>query len=46
MPDGRERLPESKTEERGPLAKVIDLAPLFNLIVRVLELLLKIFRII
>ncbi|MDR1886063.1 MAG: hypothetical protein LBQ56_07275 [Synergistaceae bacterium] len=31
-----------KKEERGPLAKVIDLAPLLALILQILELLLKV----
>jgi hypothetical protein len=36
----------NKKEEQGLLAKVKDLAPLFELIIRILELLLKIFRVI
>jgi hypothetical protein len=41
MPNGRDRLP-GKTEEQGPLSKVIDLAPLFSLVLQILELILKI----
>lgn len=45
MPTGGDNLP-GKKEERDPLAKVLYLAPLLNLIIQILELLLKIFRII
>jgi hypothetical protein len=41
MPKGRERLP-GKKEEQDRLTKVASLAPLPNLIIRVLELVLKI----
>jgi hypothetical protein len=47
MPDGKDRLPESKKEEQDQtLTKVMRLAPLLDLIIRLLELALKIFRII
>ena len=50
MPDGDDSLPERderKTEEQGPtLSKLVYLAPLFQLVIRVLELLLRILRII
>jgi hypothetical protein len=46
MPKGRKRLPDKKEEQGPSLARLKDLAPLLNLIIRVLELLLKIFRII
>ena len=45
MPRGTDRLPDKK-EERGPLTKVLILAPLFSVILQILELLLKIFGII
>jgi hypothetical protein len=45
MSKDEDRLP-GKKEEQGPLAKVIDLAPLFELVIRILELVLKILRII
>ena len=45
MPNGKDRLPDKK-EERDLLTKVRHLAPLLNLVIRVLELILKIFRII
>jgi hypothetical protein len=38
--------PRNKKEEQDTLAKVISHAPLFNLIIRLLELLLKVFQII
>jgi hypothetical protein len=41
MSKDRDNLP-GKTEEQGPLSKVIDLAPLFMVILQVLELILKI----
>jgi hypothetical protein len=44
--EDRERLPESKKEEQDLLTKVRNLAPLLDLIIRILELALKIFRII
>jgi hypothetical protein len=44
--DGRDRLPESKKEEQDHLSKVANLAPLLDLVIRILELLLKILRII
>ena len=50
MPDGYDSLSERderKAEEQGPtLSKLVNLAPLFELVVRILELLLKILRII
>ena len=50
MPDGKDSLPERderKKEEQGPtLPKLVYLAPLFELVIRVLELLLRILRII
>ena len=46
MPDGRDRLPESKKEEQGQLAMVINLAPPLDLVIRILELILKILHII
>jgi hypothetical protein len=46
MLDGKDRLPGNKKEEQDALTKVVGLAPLLNLIVRVLELTLKILRII
>ena len=45
MPRGKKLLPDKK-EERDLLSKVRYLAPLFELILRVIELLLKILRII
>jgi hypothetical protein len=49
MPDdntvGKDRLPDKK-EEQDHLSKVMRLAPLLNLAIRILELMLKIFRII
>jgi hypothetical protein len=41
MPNGRDRLP-GKNEEQDPLTKVIGLAPLFSLVLQILELILKI----
>jgi hypothetical protein len=46
MPTGKDNLPGSKTEEQGHLSRVLSLAPLFELVIRVLELVLKILRII
>jgi hypothetical protein len=46
MSKDKDRLPDNKKEEQGPLSRVIALAPLFDLIIRVLELALKILRII
>jgi hypothetical protein len=46
MPDGKDRLPESKKEEQDPLAQVIRLAPLLNLILQLLEIILKLFGVI
>jgi hypothetical protein len=43
---GKERLPESKKEEQGPLSRVIVLAPLLALVLQLLELLLKILGVI
>ena len=45
MPKDIRLLPDKK-EEQGPLSKMVYLAPLLNLILRVLELTLKILRII
>ena len=46
MPEGRDNLPERderKKEEQGPiLPKLVYLAPLFDLALRLLELILKI----
>ncbi|MCL2011140.1 MAG: hypothetical protein FWG71_11440 [Synergistaceae bacterium] len=45
MPDGKDSLSERderKKEEQGPLAKVLRLAPLLNLALHFLELILKI----
>ena len=39
--DDRNRLPDNKTEERGPLDRALRLAPLLSLIVQLLEFLLK-----
>jgi hypothetical protein len=45
--DGRNRLSSNETEERDSLlTKVISLVPLFDLVIRLLELLLKALRII
>jgi hypothetical protein len=38
----KERLPDSKKEEQGPLSTVLILAPLLALILQFLELILKI----
>lgn len=47
MPDGRDHLPGNKKEEQGgPLTKVLSLVPLLDLVIRVLELALKILGII
>jgi hypothetical protein len=46
MSKDRESLPENKREEQDTLTRVVHLAPLFELVIRVLELLLKILRII
>jgi hypothetical protein len=45
MPDGKDRLP-SKKEEQDLLTKVMRLAPLFELALRILELLLKVLGVI
>jgi hypothetical protein len=45
MPNGRDRLP-GKNEEQGLLSKVIDLAPLFSLVLQLLELILKLLGVI
>ena len=42
VPNGPERLPSGKKEERDPLTTVLRLAPLLSLILQFLELLLKI----
>jgi hypothetical protein len=41
MSEDRDHLPDNE-EERGPLDKVSDLAPLLMLILQILELILKI----
>jgi hypothetical protein len=42
MPKGEENLPENKIEEQGrTLSKLTDLAPLLQLILQVIELILK-----
>ena len=49
MPDGKDSLPERevrKIEEQGPTSPLVYLVPLFDLVIRVLELVLKILRII
>jgi hypothetical protein len=46
MSDDRERLSDNTEEQDSTLTKVAGLAPLFELAIRVLELLLKILRII
>ena len=49
MPDGKDSLPEReerKKEEQGPTSTLVYLVPLFELVIRVLELALKILRII
>jgi hypothetical protein len=45
MSKDRESLPENE-EEQDALTTMVSLAPLFNLIIRALELILKILRII
>jgi hypothetical protein len=44
--EDKDRLSDKKEEQDSPLAKVLCLAPLFELVIRLLELMLKIFRII
>jgi hypothetical protein len=46
LPKGRKRLPDKKEEQGSILSRLNDLAPLLNLIIRILELILKIFRVI
>jgi hypothetical protein len=46
MSKDRESLPENKREEQGTLAKVIYLAPLFELALHLLELMLKLLGVI
>jgi hypothetical protein len=46
MPKGADRRPGNKKEEQDTLAKVIYLAPLFALILQILELILKILGVI
>jgi hypothetical protein len=46
MPKGRHYLPDNKKEEKGPLTKVKALTPLLNLILKALELVLKVLRVI
>jgi hypothetical protein len=45
MSKDEDRLPD-KEEEQDRLTKVVSLAPLFELVIRILELVLKILRII
>ena len=46
MPKGKGLLPDKKEEQGPTLTKLTTLAPLFDLLIRVLELILKILRII
>jgi hypothetical protein len=46
MSEDRSRLSSDKKEERGPLARVLDLVPLFALILQLLELILKLIGVI
>ncbi len=46
MPSGKSRLPGNKKEERGHLNRVVFLAPLLSLILQLLELALKLLRVI
>jgi hypothetical protein len=46
MPKGRHYLPDNKKEEKGRLTKVKALTPLLSLIIRILELMLRVLRII
>jgi hypothetical protein len=46
MSKDTDRRPDNKKEEQDTLTKVISLAPLFALILQILELLLKIFGVI
>ena len=46
MPNGKDSLPGEKEERDPTLTKVLRLAPLLELVIRILELMLKIFRII
>ena len=51
MPEGderplSERESESKREEQGPLSRVISLAPLLAVILKAVELILRVLRII
>ena len=46
MSEDRDNLSGNEKEERGPISKVKSLVPLFDLILRVLELVLKVLRII
>jgi hypothetical protein len=46
MSKDKNRLPDNKKEEQDRLSKVTSLAPLFELVIRILEMVLKILRII
>jgi hypothetical protein len=46
MSEDESRLSSDKKEERGPLSRVLNLVPLLTLILELLELLLKIFKVI
>jgi hypothetical protein len=46
MPNGRDSLPGNKKEEQDTLTKAVFLAPLFSLALRLLELLLRVLRVI
>jgi hypothetical protein len=46
MPNGGNGLPGNKKEEQDHLAKVVNLAPLFAVILQFLELILKILGVI
>jgi hypothetical protein len=46
MSEDRDDLSSDEKEERGPLSTVLSLVPLLDLVIRLLELLLKALRII
>ncbi|MDR3076761.1 MAG: hypothetical protein LBU26_05625 [Synergistaceae bacterium] len=46
MPNGKGLLPRDKAEEQGRLSRLNNLAPLLTVILRLLELILKIFGVI
>jgi hypothetical protein len=46
LSEDKSSLSSDKKEEQGPLAKVLDLAPLIALILQALELVLKVLRVI